>query len=183
MLELLLELAAHDRVDRAERFVHQQDVRVRGEPAGHADALLLAAGELGGVAVGECGVQAHGLHQLMGTLARLALGGAAQHGHGGDVVEHGAVREEAAGLHDVADAAAQPHRIQLGDVVAVDVDAPGGRVDHAVDHPHQGGLAGAGGADQHHGFVRGDLEAEVLDRERAARVLLADVLESDHGAS
>src|SRR5699024_10422129 len=29
----------------------------------------------------------------------------------------------------------------------------------------------------------GDLEAEVLDRESPARVLLADVLETDHGAS
>src|SRR5699024_6930896 len=126
VLQLLLELAAHERAARADRFVQRQDVLVRGEPAGHPDALLLAAGELSGVAVGECGVQAHGLHQLMGALARLALGGAAQHGHGGDVVQHGAVREESVGLHDVVDAAAEPHRVQARDVVAVDVDAPGG---------------------------------------------------------
>ena len=37
---------AHDRVDRAERLVHQHQRRVRGERARKADALALAAGEL-----------------------------------------------------------------------------------------------------------------------------------------
>ena len=46
--QLVLQALAHDRVDRAERLVHQQHRRVRGERPGHADALLLAAGELPG---------------------------------------------------------------------------------------------------------------------------------------
>ncbi len=37
-----LELGPHDRVHRAERLVHEQDVRVRGERPRHPDALLLA---------------------------------------------------------------------------------------------------------------------------------------------
>ena len=45
--ELVLEPRAHDRVDRAERLVHQHQRRVRGERAREADALALAAGELG----------------------------------------------------------------------------------------------------------------------------------------
>lgn len=40
---LALEVGAHERVDGAERLVHQQDVRVDGEAARDADALLLAA--------------------------------------------------------------------------------------------------------------------------------------------
>ena len=44
--ELALQLGPHDRVDRAERLVHQQDVRVGGEGAGDADALLLTTGQL-----------------------------------------------------------------------------------------------------------------------------------------
>jgi hypothetical protein len=182
-LQLELQLAAHDRVDGPEGLVHQQDVRVRGEAAGHPDALLLAAGQLSGVARCERGIQADRLHQLLGAGAGLALRGAAQHGHGGDVVQHRAVREQPGGLHDVADAAAQLHRVEARDVVAVDVDPARGGLDHAVDHAHQGRLAGAGGAHQHHGLVGGDLQAEVLDRDRAAGVLLADVLESDHRAS
>ena len=49
--ELLLEPRAHHRVDRAERLVHQQHRRIRGERPGHADPLPLAAGELVGIAV------------------------------------------------------------------------------------------------------------------------------------
>ena len=41
--QLLLELTADDRVDGAERLVHQQYGRVGGERAGHADPLLLPA--------------------------------------------------------------------------------------------------------------------------------------------
>ena len=46
--KLLLQPVADDRVDRAERLVHQQHGRVGGERPGHADPLALAAGELSG---------------------------------------------------------------------------------------------------------------------------------------
>ena len=46
--ELVLEPGARDRVDRAERLVHQHDGRVRRERASETDALALAARELGG---------------------------------------------------------------------------------------------------------------------------------------
>ena len=44
--ELLLHLAADQRVERGERLVHEQHVGVGGEGAGEADALLHAAGQL-----------------------------------------------------------------------------------------------------------------------------------------
>ena len=49
--ELVLEAVADDRVDRAERLVHEHDRRVRGQRPGDADALPLAAGELAREAV------------------------------------------------------------------------------------------------------------------------------------
>ena len=42
----LLRLFAGQRVQRAERFVHQQDLRVAGQRAGNAHALLHAARQL-----------------------------------------------------------------------------------------------------------------------------------------
>ena len=45
--ELVLQPLAVDRVDRAERLVHQHQRRVGRERAGDADALALAAGQLG----------------------------------------------------------------------------------------------------------------------------------------
>ena len=49
--ELVLQALAVDRVDRAEGLVHQHQRRVDRERAGHADALALAARELGREAV------------------------------------------------------------------------------------------------------------------------------------
>ena len=63
--ELLLEPVTGDRVDGAERLVHQQHRRVAGEGAGDADALRLAARQLVRVAAGvDSGVEADQLEQL-----------------------------------------------------------------------------------------------------------------------
>ena len=63
--ELVLKPRAHDRVDRAERLVHQHQRRVRGERAREADALALAAGELRRVALRVRLVEADELEQLV----------------------------------------------------------------------------------------------------------------------
>ena len=71
--ELLLQPVAHDRVDGAERLVHQQHQRVGGQRAGHADPLPLAAGELVRVALGvACRVEPDQLEQLVDP-GRVAL--------------------------------------------------------------------------------------------------------------
>ena len=109
--QLVLQVDAHDGVDRGERLVHQQHRGVAGQRAGHADALLLPAGELRGVALRERRVEADALEHLGGPRPRLTPRQALQHGHGGDVVDHAAVREEPGVLDDVADAAAQQRRV------------------------------------------------------------------------
>ena len=69
--ELVLQVAPHDRVDRAEGLVHEQHRRVRGQGPGHPDALPLTARELVRVAVGvRRRVEADELHQLLGPGAR-----------------------------------------------------------------------------------------------------------------
>ncbi len=50
-LEVFLRLGADHRVKRAERFVHQEDVRSGGKGPRHADALLLPAGKFVRIAV------------------------------------------------------------------------------------------------------------------------------------
>ena len=52
-LDLDLHVEAQVLVERRERLVEQQDARLDGERAGERDALLLAAGELLGIAVGD----------------------------------------------------------------------------------------------------------------------------------
>src|ERR1700730_9706310 len=54
----LLQFAAAHRIESREWLVHQDDVRVRGERAGNADALLLTAGQLLWVALQKRGIDA-----------------------------------------------------------------------------------------------------------------------------
>ena len=106
--QLVLQAGAHDRVDRAERLVHQQDRRVGGQRPGHADPLLLAARQLGRVARaaargrGRPGPPARRRAPRSGALSQPS-----RSGHRGDVLGDGAVGEEADALDDVADAAPQ----------------------------------------------------------------------------
>ena len=53
--QLLVEVVAHDLVERAERLVHQEQVGVEGERTGDRGALLHAAGELPGIFLLEAG--------------------------------------------------------------------------------------------------------------------------------
>ena len=94
-LELLLERAAADGVDGAERLVHQQHGRVGGERAGDADALLLAARELARVAVRHVLLEPDELDQLERAGALALAVPAEQLRDGGDVVGDRAVREQA----------------------------------------------------------------------------------------
>ena len=65
--DLVLHVAADQRVERGERLVEQQHVGVAGERPGQADALLHAAGELVGVGVLVAG-EADQLDHLAGPL-------------------------------------------------------------------------------------------------------------------
>ena len=135
-----------------------------GDGAGDGHALLLAAGHLGGLVPGALGQT----HPLQGGLHPVGpLGG----GHalvdegqlhilpgveGGDEVE--ALEDEADLL--VADVGELPVR-QLGDVHAVQVVVPVGGDIQAAQDIHEGGLAGAGLADDGQEFspVHGEGDA------------------------
>ena len=49
--DLALEFGAGDRVEGAEGFVHEKNLRISSESPGHTDALALAAGQLSRIAV------------------------------------------------------------------------------------------------------------------------------------
>ena len=113
-----------DRVEVSARLVGQQQRRVVDEGAGDGDALLLAAGELVGVAV-ELGREADQAQRLRHLLADFGAAGADHLQRVGDVVVDGAVGEELEVLEDGADVAAQLRDFllrQLADVAAGDLD-------------------------------------------------------------
>jgi hypothetical protein len=166
--ELDLRLLAQLLVERAERLVEEQQLRLLGEAAGEGDALLLAAGELMGLSL-RVGRELDELQHRFD--ARVDLGGrqslAAQTER--DVVENREVRKERVALeHHVH----RPHvRRQIGEVVAVERDGSGGRRLEAGEHAKQRRLAAAGRAEQGEDLALGDVDRDVVDGAVAVELL------------
>ena len=109
------QVGAHLGVERAERLVEQQHLRVDGERAGQRHPLALAAGQLRRVAVLEP-VEADDLEQLVDLPGDLGLGPLADRQAEGDVVAHRHVLERRVVLEDEPDAALL--RRHAGDVAS-----------------------------------------------------------------
>ncbi len=177
--ELTLQLGANDRIDGAERLVHQQDGWVGCQGAGDADALLLATGQLGRILRRQRAVEPDDLEQLGGAGVATPLVPAEQARHGGHVVDHRTVREQPALLDHVADAAAQLVTGHRQHVAPGDADRARRRLDEAVDHPQRRRLATTGAAQEDDDLALIDGERQVVDGQHAAEAL-GDVIDLDH---
>ena len=130
--ELRLQPLTDDGVDGGERLVHEQHGRIGGQRAGDAGPLPLTAGQLRGIAVPVHGrVETDGVEQLVDPGPDPLLVPAEQSRHRADVRAHGLVREQPDALDDVADPAAQLVGVDAGDVLAVEQDPAGRRLDRA----------------------------------------------------
>ena len=92
-------------VQRTGGLIAEQDFGVGGQRTGDGDALLLAAGELGGVGVGLIG-QAHHFQQLFCTLFGVGLLHARQLHREADVLQAAALHQQVELLEDHGDIAA-----------------------------------------------------------------------------
>ena len=181
--QVVLHLAAYQRIQRREGLVHQQDLGIGGQCAGQPHPLLHATGELVRVLMLEAR-QPH----LVQPVARLLLTLRARHLlHGqtvGGVVQHGAVRKEAEALEDHAHLllaeVGQVASPQLHHVLAVHPDLAGGGLDEAVEVPDECGLARTRQAhdDVDAAFVDGQGDVAQAQRMAAAgqQILLAHAL-------
>ena len=105
----------------AQRFVEQQYPRPQNQCARQRDPLLLPAGELGGLALGE-GVHLHQFEGGADALGGLDLGGFVIAQPESDVVPYVHEREECIGLEDGVDRSLV---WRIGDdVPAVEFDSP-----------------------------------------------------------
>jgi hypothetical protein len=156
--ELEVHRLARHRVERAERFVHQEQRRLVDERAADADALLHAARELAGVLALEAGEPDE---PQVGTRARLELDPVApldldrQH----HVLEHVAPRQQDRRLEDDADVAARPVDRALAEahVTRRAAQDPGEDLEERA-------LPAAARADDGHELAVADVEADVLQR-------------------
>ena len=168
------------RVERAERFVHQQHLRPAHQRAGDGDALLHAAGKLVRPGVGG-GVEAHQCQQGVG-----AAGGGFDIGFADvfaamrqtaaelDVLHHRQPRVQAVMLEHHGTVGARPgHRPAIGQQVA------GCVVFEAADDAQQRRFAAAGSADEGDELVAGNVEIDLFqgfDAVAAFAEHLADLL-------
>jgi hypothetical protein len=97
--DLVLHVPADQRVERGERLVEQEHVRVARQCPGQADSLLHPAGELVGVGL-LVTRQADQLDHLARPLHALGAPDAADLQPVGHVVDHPAVRQQAEVLED-----------------------------------------------------------------------------------
>ena len=148
--EFTLQLDAGDRIERAERFVHQENRRIDGERPRHADSLTLAARELGRPARGERGWrQADEIEQRVRARPDAIGRPAFETRHQADVFLDGHVRKQPDVLQHVADAAPQADRVPLARVASLDANGSGRGQDQSIDELEDRALAGAAAADEH----------------------------------
>src|SRR6187402_1366356 len=138
------DVGARLRVEVAGRLVGEDDRLLADQRPGDGDALLLAAGELGG-AVGAAVLEADGADQLVDPLLVGLAAGDRERQH--QVLLGGEDREQVEELEDEAELVAaqlgQLAVVEAGDVNAVELDPAGGWLVEAGEDVHQGRLAGA----------------------------------------
>lgn len=158
------------RVEGAGGLVGEQHLGVACEGAGDADALLLAAGELGGVGLGLVG-EADEVEQLQRLAGPLVPRRTEDFEGQLDVVLDGPGGEQVEVLEDHADPAARPAQFparpgsasgQGGEVVAVDAHGARGGAFQEVDAADERGLAGAGLADDAVHLAFADVQVDAV---------------------
>jgi len=133
--ELGAQTRARHRIERAERLVHQEKLRIGRERPRHADALLLPAGQLMRIFASIfLDVEPQQGQQLAHASADPVLGPREQPRHGRDVVFDRPMGEQSERLHDVADPPPQHLGPLLPDIAAGHADRARRGRDEPVDH-------------------------------------------------
>ena len=147
-------------VEVRERLVHQQNARLDDKGAGQRNALLLTAGELVGLALGEVS-DLHQLQRLLNAGTDLGLGDFTGLQTVGDVLFHGQMGENGVVLKDHADVT-----LVSGDRV----DQPVSEIEftalngvEACDHAQKRSFTAAGRAQQREEFALFDVQRHALE--------------------
>ena len=156
-------------VQRGDRLVAHDELRLGGQGAGDADALALPAGELVRVASGVKRLHSHGLEQVCHPLIDfLALGDSMDEQRLADDLadRHARVERSVGVLEDdlhVPSQGSQRAAGHRGDVLALEQDLAGRRFDQLHDESAGRGLAAAGFAHEPQDLALGDRKTDAVD--------------------
>jgi hypothetical protein len=144
--ELVLHLAADERVERREGFIEKPDIGLDGERAGDADALLLAARQLAREII-LAALEPDELDHLARPLLALLTRRTPHLEREGHIGQHAAMRQQTEMLehhaHLVAAQVDELGRRRLEQIAAVEQDLAPSRIVEAGDGADQRRLAGA----------------------------------------
>ena len=165
--EATLQVAANGRVQRAEWFVHQQDVRVGDQRPGKPDALLHAARQLVGEMLAPL-CQPHRLQLPLRRCVPRTFRLTSQLQRQGNVVAYAAMRQQSEVLEHHADALrtqlAQRGQRQVAQQLAIDKHIAAAWFYQPVDVAQQGRFAAAGCTHQAKHLATPHREAHLLNR-------------------
>src|ERR1017187_3715271 len=167
--EALLHLKPRHRVERRERFIQQQQGRIRRQRAGVSTPLLFAARKLSGTArsVFRRG-HAHGVKQLDRAGSYTFLRPAFQLRNKPDVLSHGRVREKPALLDHIAHTPPQANRVPVLDGLAFEPHFATCGLHQPVYHFEQCRLPRAAPPQQRHRFALFDAQVDAVENLTAA---------------
>ncbi len=166
-------------IQRAERFVQQENLRFVRERTRHGHALLLAARKLARQALVHA-FQRDELEQFLAAGAPVGGLHAPYAQREFDVVGHGHVAEQRIVLEHQADATIAGAHVR--DVLAMQGDASVIDAGQAGDGPQQGALAAARRAQQDEELALAHLEGNVVD-DGLFLISLGDLVEGDGHAA
>ena len=161
---LLPGLQTQPRVQIGQRLVQKQHARHFHQRAGDSHALLLAAGQLAGLAVQQF-LDLHQPSRLPGPVQHLLLGQLIRAGQvlqrEKDVLQNRHVGIQGVILEHQPDAALFSGK--LGHIVLTEENFAGGRLLQPADHIQRGAFAAAGGPQQTDQLAVGNFKIEVVD--------------------
>ena len=167
-LELVLERRARERVERGERFIEQENLRVHRKRAGDGDALTLAARKFARGSLWPCGVRFTVAMASVMICVRLSAGVVGENliDREADVLRDGEPRQQRVVLkHDAAIGAG------LGDFEVVEFHGAAVGTREPGDERDERGLARAGVADDGDKLAAVDAQVDVAEHGGAAEAL------------
>ena len=167
------QLFTHLRIQRAERFIQQQNLRLYRQGARQRHALLLTTGQLRRIAIRQVS-QLHHLQQFghFGfNRRRIGSFTARQHGQAkSDVIEHRHMAEQRIVLEDEAHFTVAG--VHPADVGAVEADMTAGLMLQPGDNPQQGSFPGAGRPQQRDHLSGRDIQRDIIQHLGATKRFL-----------
>ncbi len=149
-------------------LIEQQDLGLVGKGAGDGDALGLAAGKGGDIAIF---IASHADLGNQVSYLRIPQGNPVLCGSKDDVVGGGAGKQIGL-LHDHADATAQGPRVHCAGIDALQQDGAAGGFIQPVQHAQQGAFAGSAGAEDGENLSLVETKADIAQQRFGAARLI-----------